>query len=524
MQSALLAALLTAATLAAQPQGVIEGQVVNTASGAPVRKAALHLSKDGGPSIDQDSDAEGRFRFTGLPPGGYRLSADHSGYFSQAYGARRYNSQGTLIQLSQDQQVSDIALRLTPQGVIVGRVLDEDGDPLPDVSIQLFKMVYRNGKRSWGTTGGAMASDIGEFRLAKLEPGKYLVGVMPPPRVKSATSEGARRKSETIAVPTYYPSALTEQSAVPIVVAAGAEIRGIEIHAVRVPTVHVSGAVSGIPEDAPRLDGSVVLLSEDGFASSPGATVRAGRNEFEIHGVPAGQYTLRAVYNYGSSSWMVGYLPVSVGSESVSGLTVTLQGGFDLPGTVASVEAPGCAKTVSVGLSSAAPHQLNMNNGFAEAAPDGRLVIKGVLPGRYHVEADPPPGCFVQKVTYGGQEVPRDGIGIAGPAPLEVILSSTAATITGLVTDKDGKPVANASVALIPSDANAPTKSTSTNDAGSFTVDRLRPGAYQLLAWDAVEPGAWEDPEFRKPFEALAIEVKVGPGERQTAQLHVIEP
>ena len=87
--------------------------------------------------------------------------------------------------------------------------------------------------------------------------------------------------------------------------------------------------------------------------------------------------------------------------------------------------------------------------------------------------------------------------------------------------------MSQATVALIPSDAGAKaisvTISVTTDDSGNFTAAHLRAGTYRLLAWQDIEPGAYADPEFRKPFESGATEVTVGPSEQQTAQLHAIE-
>ena len=38
-----------------------------------------------------------------------------------------------------------------------------------------MRYVYRGGKRQWSTVASAQTSDIGEFRLPDLEPGRYLV-------------------------------------------------------------------------------------------------------------------------------------------------------------------------------------------------------------------------------------------------------------------------------------------------------------------------------------------------------------
>src|SRR5581483_7331520 len=120
---------------------------------------------------------------------------------------------------------------------------DEDGDPVPNVPIKLMRLVYSEGRKQWMVRGGAATSDIGEYRLPDLEPGRYLVGVSS--RVLPQTTESGD-KPELIYAATYYPRSLDEQSATPIEVGAGGEIRGIDIRMVKVPAVRVRGTVSGI--------------------------------------------------------------------------------------------------------------------------------------------------------------------------------------------------------------------------------------------------------------------------------------
>jgi hypothetical protein len=50
----------------------------------------------------------------------------------------------------------------------------------------------------------------------------------------------------------------------------------------------------------------------------------------------------------------------------------------------------------------------------------------------------------------------------------------------------------------------------------------LKPGDYQLLAWEDVESGAPSDPDFVKPFEAQAKSVKLDVSGHEAVQLKAI--
>jgi protocatechuate 3,4-dioxygenase beta subunit len=126
-------ALVFACLLGAQPKpgtGSIEGHVLRALTNAPVPKATVSLQT---PEVwlTAYTDTDGRFQFTALPPGPYKLSAKHPGFLDRR--ARRP------ILIAQDEHVPDAELRLAPQSVITGRVLDEDGDPVGGAQIAVYK-------------------------------------------------------------------------------------------------------------------------------------------------------------------------------------------------------------------------------------------------------------------------------------------------------------------------------------------------------------------------------------------------
>jgi hypothetical protein len=70
---------LRAQTSAPKP-GSLEGMVVNSGSGAPIKKASVRLENQPGPggtahNLTTQSDADGRFRFDNVEPGLYAVNA-----------------------------------------------------------------------------------------------------------------------------------------------------------------------------------------------------------------------------------------------------------------------------------------------------------------------------------------------------------------------------------------------------------------------------------------------------------------
>src|SRR5262245_3772131 len=126
-----LAAGVCFLTLAASAQlpPSIEGRAVNLVTGEPVRRAILTLRPAGqqGSPRSATSDSAGRFLFESVPPGTYRLSAERTGFLRQDYGGRPSSSTGAPLSISAGQPITGLIFKLTPQGVISGRVLDEEG-------------------------------------------------------------------------------------------------------------------------------------------------------------------------------------------------------------------------------------------------------------------------------------------------------------------------------------------------------------------------------------------------------------
>ena len=75
--------------------------------------------------------ASGKFAMKDIEAGKYRLNVNRNGYVSTSYGARAPGRPGTTLALVRGQNLKDIVFRLSPHAVITGRILDEDGEPLP---------------------------------------------------------------------------------------------------------------------------------------------------------------------------------------------------------------------------------------------------------------------------------------------------------------------------------------------------------------------------------------------------------
>lgn len=64
-----------------------------------------------------------------------------------------------------------------------------------------------------------------------------------------------------------------------------------------------------------------------------------------------------------------------------------------------------------------------------------------------------------------------------------------------------------------------PNRSVTTDRSGASTIRGIPPGDYGLLAWEDVEPDAWQDPEFLGPFENAMEKVTIAADVRLNQKL-----
>lgn len=521
----------------APSKGSIEGQVMNLKAGTPLKKASVQLTmmNPGGGAVQgrgqvpvrkvAETDEQGHFAFSGLDAGKYQLSAERQGFLRQNYGARKYSGGGTPVLVAEGQSVKSIVFQLNPQAVITGKVLDEDGEGVADQPVRALRYVYRGGKRQWSTVGAAQTSDIGEFRLPNLEPGRYLVSA-------NARNGGAARRQMQSSEPmpsvpdmmyatTYYPSTTMASTAIPIDVGAGGEVRGIDVRLVKTRAYRVRGRVVGNGTSG-RPGTTVTLTPRDGVPGSPiTGPVLGPEGEFELRNVPPGQYTAVA-QSRGGGQELIATQPVDVVGNHVDGLVLTMVAGGEVQGSVKVVDATTAPdlKSLSVMLRAV---------GFAGTPPprgrvgeDLKFTLKSVPPLRYAVTVTGmPETCYLQSVKYGGSEVTDAGVEMTSGGALEVTVSAAAARVDTVVLDKDGKPGWHAVVALIPKDGPQTVVQTA-DENGILSFKGLKPGEYRLLAWEDVETGAPYDPDFVKPFEGQAKSVKLDAAGHEAVQLKAI--
>lgn len=517
----------------------VKGQVVHASTGEPLRKVNLVLQgsgRDG--TYATRSDAGGRFEFLNVPPGRYRISGERVGFIRQNYSARGVSFSGTTITLSAGQTLDDILFKLTPQGVITGTIRDEDGDPVPGVSVQALQRRYVDGKRQLMPVGGGRSNDIGEYRLAQMKPGRYYLSAS-----YSRRSFGFRARQPEMApdnyVATFYPAATEATSAVPIEVGAGVQLRDIDIRLQKMRVVSVRGRVIDGRNSSPARDVAVMLSPRGaGFsyaARRASATRSNADGTFEIRGVPAGSYIL-SVNRSGRGRGRgrpdqsgVARLPVEIGESDVEGLEVVIRDPLELSGVV-RMEPDEQVSLRGMRLTLIPADGITSGRASARMEEDAGFRVLGLIPDNYRLSVyGLPEGTYLKSARLGNQEVLESGVDLTAgvaPGPLQLLLSSRAAAVSGVVVDDDQQPAAGVTVTLVPdSDRWSQThlfKTAGTDQNGMFRLSGIAPGDYELYAWEQIESGAHQDPEFLEPFTDDGASISVEENSLETVQLEMI--
>ena len=543
MHDRVLASLGIFFALAAQAQAPsaaasLDGTVFNKLTGAPIKSAHVMYIRvgagagDNAQPISTDTDPSGHYSIR-LDAGNYRLWAERPGYARQTYGSRSPEGQGNVISVAAGAELHDLDMRLIPLGAITGAVLDEDGDPVQGVGIQVLRFSYTTGRRQLIPVSGASSNDRGEYRAYGLPAGRYLLLAAPrsQPMTRPMETGGLVPEAQEPYAPMYYPGVLDPGSASEVALAEGGELTGIDFRLAKVRAMTVRGRVSSPVEDFASSQLQVVLAHADGNAASyinrVAGAVDKNSGRFEFRGVAPGSYWLVASQFYRGHP-LSGRVPVEVSSNGApENLSVTLVPSFAIEGRV---EFAGAA----AGLSKMNVH-LQATEGLAPGLPpsskvgiDGTIRLAGVTPGLWDFVFDPlPEGLFIQSATYGDADVlHREMNVLAGPpAVLRIVLGANGAQISGVV-GQGGQP-SRATVVLVPAASelrHAPLlfRVASAGANGVFDFKGVRPGAYKLFAFEDVEPFAWLDSELVKPVESMGEPVVVSEGDRLIRQLAII--
>lgn len=567
------------------------------------------------------TDAEGRFVLRSLPAGAYQLTARRSGYSESFFGAVTPGGEGRSIVLDEGGRAGDATIRLWKLAVIGGTIVDEAGEPIIGLQVRALKRSLTAGRWKFGDyystiRYGSHTDDRGMYRIADLEPGEYIVSVPltsavapasavaalealrtdPAARAAyTATSEafmagGAPTagpgSARTLAVgdfvqalttpglapvsrvngsvlmyqTEFYPGVTSAASAQAVTVGAGEERGGLDFAMAPVPTMRVSGMVSG--SAGPSAGLTLRLVQSDGDTllqeTQVATTVSDASGAFTFLGVPPGRYIVRVMSMPRLPQVMTqvgAVMRMEQGAGSSSEPTLWA----DVPVSVANVDTTGVAVSLSTGVRASGhvvfdatstkpdPAQLAgsvITFELADGRPplrygDDRTRLTGdtfttpeLPPGKYLVRMDPR-GPWTMKSAMAG---PRD----ISDVPL-VVDGRELPPITITVTDKPGTSLggtvrgltnasADATVFLFPVERDAwvdygsfprRLRRARVAKSGMYVVVAVPPGEYYVVALAEDRAADWRDPKVLDALAGVATRVTIAEDEAKTLDLKV---
>jgi hypothetical protein len=493
----------------------IEGQILNGVTGEPLKKAAVTLQiigSRGQPTVTV-TDAAGQFAIKEIDAGRYVLSAERNGFVRQQYGSRS-NRPGTLT-LDRGQRMRDIVIKLMPQAVITGRILDEDNEPVAGVTVQTLRYGYMQGKRQLMPASSEQSNDLGEYRVYGLSAGKYYV-----------TAMLRKQSSEESYPPVYYPGANDPATAIQVDVAAGGEARGIDMSLHRVHTVRVRGKIPDLPR------GTVVRLMPRGSSFSflggaQMAQISSQEGDFEYRGIAPGSYVMLIDLQENGRHRSVRQA-LEVGNAGVDGVTIAIPSTASLEGQV-RVDGQGETNLGSLTVQLQFREPIPLGTPAGHVKPDGSFGIEDITPDSYDVSVSGlPGGYYLKSASVSNQDVLESGLTVtSGAAKLDLVVSPSGGQVDGVVADAKQQPAKAATVVLIPEAARQSRLSlfqtAGTDPNGHYSIQGIAPGDYTLYAFEDLPPGAFQDPAFMKPFEKSAQSVTVREGGHESKQLQQIQ-
>lgn len=486
--------------------GAICGKIVSS-SGEPLRKAEVTASSfENHTEYISLTGSDGLFAFDALQPGQYHLRARRAGYVPAAYGTQDEMFPGTPVTVTPGREIRDIVIALQPQSVITGRVLDEDGDPLEGVHVNLLREAdFGHGNQLVPRSGSPAASDDeGNFRIAAIAPGTYFLSASFGRTVRHHGNRIQQGPEETYP-DLYYPDVLEPDEAQPIRVAPATRLGGFELRLKKARAYHVRGRIE-LPPDAdphsvslhldPRRSGRWIIMGGGGHR------MLRGSETFDIGGVLPGPYTLRTSCSEACTSRQA-QLDVDVADRDVEGLVLRFPEGAEVRGIV---RGPGVGGGIHVSL---AGRETRMQSAGATTLRDGTFTLQQVTPGTYRVHLwEIPRGSYVKSVRYGGVDVTPVSVPMPDPASgavLEVEVAADGAVLSGVVEDAAGKPHPGAAVRLWAGpDESEISGFAITDQDGRFEIRGIAPGEYCILAGESMR--VRPSPEGATPLALAAGE------------------
>jgi hypothetical protein len=241
------------------------------------------------------------------------------------------------------------------------------------------------------------------------------------------------------------------------------------------------------------------------------ATTPDSQGNFELHGVAPGSYVLFAQSAEGSAR-----TPVDVYGSNVNDVNLVITSNLEVRGRLLSPD----GGTVRLGdrrvFVSLQPRDTPLNVLANTVKSDGTFLISNAPPDTYAVNfRNLPEDYFVKEIRIGPNKLTDGTLNLTGPTAgyLDVLLSKSGGELGGTVEEAESHTVPGATVTLVPEAGNRSAlylyQLTTTDQYGAFSLKNVAPGEYRVYAWEAIDNGAYFDPDFLKTYKNFGVSLTV---------------
>ena len=500
----------------------IEGAVVDALTHEPVLKASVMLN--GRVSLTALTDASGHFAFRQLPAGQYSVQAQ-----SARYPVERLRvdlARQTSVTVAGEEQKRDVTLSLTPGASVRGRILDEEGTPMPQCTVRVMqKNMIDNGMGLVNTGGFGQSDENGEYRIVNLPAGKYYLMANCPQSIPLPHAFVRRDSAANLPRLAYhnvfYPGTADPTSAARVEAQPGGLVAGIDFRMAPATGVTVRGRAR-----PSSLEGNLqaILQPSDPLRrqlGQQGAGFNPRTGEFQFANVAPGSYELVGWGTAGKQSYFA-RVPVEVGASPPDPVELLLSPGVQISGTLvieADDKQPPNPNPVRIMLNPLGSQMFFGPSPQAEVNTDGTFVFDSVIPARWRVQVGGP--GYVKSLALGNKEVSGDEIEItAGASPLKIVMSTKYVEIALSVSSP---PAGNGPLSGVAWGATSQSQQGFGFDSQGVAHLRLPPGQYHVCAcMTAQQPMLFQNRELRKSLESHCKTVDVSEGGPQKVQISAI--
>jgi len=523
--------------------GNVQGRVVADPGGQGIRKVIVELT---GQNLEaqQDyttaTDATGQFRIEGVMAGEYSVSLRRAGYV-------RVNAmpEQARITVAAGQDVTELLYKMQATGVITGKITEADGDPLAGVSVWVTYIGKSGAPQSTdaseqGEAGQETTNDLGEYRIANLRAGRYIVqaqalGAGPAPE----PSEKGRQGDRAVYALTYYPGTLEEKLANPVkVTSGGTAIANFGVASSRAFRVSGTVMMTGNPKNA-----KMFLVSTTGQTEVQ-ELQEGGR--FEFRTIMPGTYVANIVElntvgegKPPETRTQIIASPIVVSTSDVTGLQLQPEVGGSVGGKVRTEGeekldwadlSVTLVRVTENGEGLPQLEDIGVLGGTVSLAGDGSFEMKDVGGGKYKLllggESDKFRDYYMKSVMLDGREVADTGFALIGETTLEVVVSAKGASVEGTVVDSKGQVVAGATVVSLPNPGKLARpdlyQKERADASGHFMLRGMNPGSYTLVAVEGLQEDV-RKPEFYLRYGAKGQAVDLDEGEKKSVTVTLAE-